>query len=338
MITFNKLETLEFKSKGDFNLKLAGRVYALPWEFNGESSYVQVVLDEHDYVAKVEQKGEKIQVSIFGLELKHDPEEIARKALTVLGFYEDLSEYYSKVKNDPILHVIPEKLKGIRMRGRSTLWEALVISLCQQNASFMQGWSYIERLHYYIGRRVRLKGEKGIYLLFPKPKEILEKKNTLITCRMGYREKYLVSIAQIYENKFKRMDFSKMKTREIIRILKEVKGVGDYTAKLSTIVAFRRYEVFPADRWFTRIISEIYLHKKITVPQASRIAEKIWGKWAGLSAVFLTVVLSAETITKALQLVKSGEFREQLLNYKKPSPLTLFRKPLTKEVRRLLAK
>ena len=78
--------------------------------------------------------------------------------------------------------------------------------------------------------------------------------------------------------------------QKIISELDKIRGIGIWTAELTTIRGMQKQEIIPADDLgLRRVISHYYFgDRKISGQEARRIAEK-WGKWKGLASFYLIV-------------------------------------------------
>jgi len=100
--------------------------------------------------------------------------------------------------------------------------------------------------------------------------------------------------------------------------LKEVKGIGAYTARLALVLSQRRYGLLPLDRWLERIAREVY-----KLDDVERGLKVKWGRWCGLAVFFTTVVLDAEVLSKALRRALTGGVKP-VVQRDRLSPLTLW--------------
>ncbi len=243
---------------------------------------------------------------------------LIEKMKWTLGIGEDVSGFYRLARSDPLLSLFASRYRGWRLRSTS-LWWSLVIGVCQQNASFRQGWGMLYDIVRLYNRRVLI-GDKPV-LLPPKPTDILEKPELLLKARTGYRWKTIVNIAEAINNGVINPDeYQGLNPERIEEELTRIKGVGKYTARLAILLAYRKYSLPPIDRWLKRIIMEVY---HVDSEHAEKEWVKRWKEWSGLAALAVTITLDAEPISKALERIK----KKQLLPIKtnKPTPINLWK-------------
>ena len=74
----------------------------------------------------------------------------------------------------------------------------------------------------------------------------------------------------------------------------------------------------PIDRWVSRIVSETY---RIPLRDVEAFYIEHLGLWAGLGVYFLTIVLDAVPLRKALERIRSGRIYPEMNGL---TPLTLW--------------
>ena len=308
-------ETFELEvSVEPYNFKLTAQTYNFSWWYNGSSliiplDNVLVKVDESDkentLVAKIYSHGN----------VEYDLDVIVEETAWILGLHENLSEFYDKASKDSLLGKAAEKLRGYHVRATS-LWNALLIGVCQQNASFRQGWRMLYEIYRRLGQYVVIPGY-GETLIPPQPKTIVEKGiGPLIEARTGYRAQTIYRIARFLEE----TPSLPREPWKLKQFLLEVKGVGEYTVRLSLVLSKRYYEEPPIDRWLKEIIIQVHGVDESNVEDYYR---RVWGKWAGLAALLTTIALDAETLRKALARIMEGRTVPEEKD--KPTPLTLWK-------------
>lgn len=294
------------------DLKLTLSVYNFWFWFDG-SKAVLFLDDQRECVALVWVDG---RYEVYCVE-ENLVDEALRRLVHVLGLREDATEFFQLASRDPLLNAFAEKFRGWRLRA-SSLWWALVVGICQQNASFRQGWSMLENLVLRYGRRVAL-GSVEV-LAPPTPRDVVEKPGILIDARVGYRAKTIEAVARaLVEGSLDPRSLGSRSFEEIENELKRFRGIGSYTARLATALAFRRYDLPPVDRWVRAIASRVYGVEERLVEAEWR---KRWGRWSALAVIALTIALDAAPLRKALERIE----RRALLPDPSaiPSPTTLW--------------
>ena len=302
------------KSRG-VDLYTTLSVYNLHHWFDGYRAVV--VLDLYDpAIAIVDIGGRAIIASSRCINI----DTYIAKLIRVLGLEEDLTEFHSIAIRDVLLSSFVRTWSGWRLRS-CDLWWAIVIGVCQQNASFRQGWSMLLNIVNLYGRRVWVESF-GEVVLPPRPEDIVRDPSKLSIARVGYRARAIESIARSFLNRLVPPSeaLEKMGSREVEYVLRSLRGVGSYTARLAMVLAFRRYELPPVDKWLRAIVSRVY---GVDERYAERKWVEIWGRWSGLAAIALTIALDAAPLRDALSRIERGELVPKLGN--EPSPATLWR-------------
>ena len=301
-------------TRNDYNFKLTASLYATHWDYDGERAYVPVRKGNILGVAVLMLVKDHIHIEIFS-ERRDDEfiEEALRVTDHVMALGEDLREFYDLVRDDPLLAIINGDLRGLHMRAMQSIWEGLLVGICQQNASFRQGWLMVTLLRGVLGSKVFLKKYGHKIALLPTPSEVIARKDLLRSTRAGYRTSTILECAR---------SFSKESIEP--ERLEELRGIGQYTARIARILALRKYDEFPVDRWFARLIPNAYFNVDETWPieKVEKFARERWGKYMGLAAIFITAVIAAETIGDTLKRIHAKNINPFP---NKPSPFTLWR-------------
>jgi len=290
-------------------------VYNLHYWFNGHTA--TVVLDLYEpAVALVGVDGRS---RVYASSCR-DEDLYVRRLRRLLGLDEGLEDFFSKALRDLLLSMFASEWRGWRLRG-ADLWWALVVGICQQNASFRQGWSMILRIVDLYGWKAELSGG-GVVVLPPPPEHVLQNPSRLVEAGVGYRAKTIEGVAQAFAGRampsveeLERLDSSRIED-----MLTGFRGVGSYTARIAMVLALRRYDLLPVDRWLRTIASKVY-----GVPErdSEKALVRVWGKWSGLAAIALTITLDAAPLREALARIERGELLPKMASG--PSPATLWR-------------
>jgi len=218
----------------------------------------------------------------------------------IIGLHEDLSEFIDTGLKDPFLADFAREWSDWRIRSTDP-WFSVLIGVCQQNASFRQGWRMLLNIIKIYGRKIHIEGFGDTYIP-PEPSDILRDPSKLIDAKVGYRAETIKEAAKRFsEKRFVEEILEAKSSEEFERELREIRGVGPYTARLALVLSKRIYERPPIDRWLRRIISEIY---KVDLSYAEKKWIEIWGKWSGLASMAATIALDAEPLQKALKRIR----------------------------------
>ena len=195
-------------------------------------------------------------------------------------------------KKDEALKQIIKMLYGLRSPTTQTVYEALVDSIIEQQISLMVATSLERTMIKKFGEQLVVDGET--FYAYPTPKSLSEGSiEEFRECGLSIRKaEYIKEISALVAER--RLDLEKYRTykkaKEIVRELDDLRGVGVWTAELTTIRSLQKWDVMPADDvGLRRIIAHYYCEgKKITSDQATNIAEP-WGKWRGLAAFYFII-------------------------------------------------
>ena len=285
-------------------------VYNLCFWLSDNCAYTYIPWSKSLAVAKVYWSGD---YEIYSEICEKD---LVEKLKWMLGVHEDLSEFYKIASEDLLLSNFVRAFHGWRLRS-SDLWWALIVATCQQNASFKQGWRMIHKFIKVYGKYIYV--EDTTLLRPPTPLEVLSEPEKLKIAGLGYRAETILRIAKSIVEEFIRYeDLINLNTREAENLLKRIKGVGSYTARLALILSTRRYELPPIDKWLKRIINIAY---GISERGVEEYWVQRWGQWAGLAALAITITLDAEVLSKAVERVKRGLLLP--ISSVKPSPVNM---------------
>jgi len=232
-----------------------------------------------------------------------------------LGVNEDLSCFHRLARKDPLLGDFASGYPGWRLRSTS-LWWALVTGICQQNASFKQGWGILHKIVLMYGKKALLREDE--VLIPPTPRDVLERPSLLIEAGAGYRAKVIVDTARAVVEELESDVMNASSASEVERALRRIKGVGPYTARLAIVLALRMYELPPVDRWLKKIISLVY---GIDENYAESYWAQKWSGFAGLASVAATIALDAEPLTRALERVRHRKLLPS--PHKSPTPINM---------------
>ncbi len=305
-----------------YNFHLTARAYAIPGEYDGERYQCLFTLEGMPtaLVARVRQ-GELV-LSFFS-EAKLPPSGLLEIASHILGFHEDLEEFYTIVSRDPLLHPVSTTLRGMHMKATYSLWNGFLIAICQQNASFRQGWTMYSKMVHLFGDTKILEDGSTVHAP-PTPNALLTIGERIRKAGTGYRAEAILNLAQHFSEHPELQAPPREVSEKLLQQLKRVKGVGEYSFRVALLFSQRRYDLPPVDRWVARLLSEIYANKPLNLKEAEELSKQLWGSWCGLSIFFMTITLNAAIISKALEVAKTGRINP-ITDGDQLSPLTLWR-------------
>jgi len=165
----------------------------------------------------------------------------------ILRLDDDLSAFYATMTSNPDFEWIPKQGAG-RMLRSPTVFEDLVKMICTTNCS----WSLTEKMVTGIVENLGQDSGNG-KRTFPSAQAMALMPVEFFTneVRAGYRAPYLKELADRVasgELDVESWLHSPLSTRELIREMKHVKGVGDYAAE-NLLKLVGRYDGLALDSW-----------------------------------------------------------------------------------------
>lgn len=203
------------------------------------------------------------------------------------GLGEDLSEFYVLTEQDPLLHSTRENLFGMKLHARD-LFYSISLAIALQNAPLSRSREMLRLLTERFGEKAP-NGGLEIYT-FPIPDAVARATLAeLKECKWGYRAGYLINSAKaVVEGTINTEILFRLPTPKALDLLMKVKGIGGYSAEITMLEAFRRYDLFPIDSWSRRIFSSIYFEGvEVSMRELKSFAEKKWGPYRGLAFIYI---------------------------------------------------
>lgn len=204
----------------------------------------------------------------------------------------DLIEFYQYVKKDAVMAKLTQKLRGLNSRTTPTVFESLVSSIIEQQISLKASQSIERHMIKDFGDELHIDGD--VYYAFPTPQRLsMLTREQLRKSGLSLRKsEYIIDISKLIIHH--KLDLERFKEYEdmnkIIDELRQLRGVGEWTAHLTALRSMHHHRAFPADDLgLRRAISHFYCNdKRISAEDALKIAAK-WGKWRGLAGFYLIV-------------------------------------------------
>ena len=282
------------------------RVYSFGWMYWGAPRALLELCTHSLVLLDWSREPERILYRVYSTPGNRCWEDRLGRLPWILGLDEDLSGYRILARGDPLVGGVAEAMPGLRLRASSP-WQALLVGVCQQNASFRQGWGMLYRLHLNASERL-VTPEGRVYLATPEPHALTP--SVLRASGLGYRAE---TVRRLLEARAHRLDC------ESLGEAAGVRGVGPYTLALAWVLACRRYSELPLDRWLKRLVAEAY---EVLETRAAEELTRRFNGWRGLAALHATIAFDAQPLRRALERLRRGLNRPGI---DEPSPLTLWR-------------
>ena len=207
------------------------------------------------------------------------------------GSPEDVKEYLradddlemiidSISKADPYVARLSSKCPGLRILKQPE-WECLGTYLLATNVNVKRLAKMVESVCDHFGTDL---GERRA---FPTPKQILDGRECIGECRLGFRESRFIELAERMESgdidleRMKELDYTKL-----VAALQDIKGVGPKVADCVALFGFGRLEAFPVDVRIQKVVESIY-GVTGSYEKVSGFGMKKFGAYAGYAQEFL---------------------------------------------------
>lgn len=200
----------------------------------------------------------------------------------------DLQPFYEAVKGDRVMLHLVKSLWGLRSPSTTSVFEALIDSIVEQQISLQAAWSVQRRLTETFGDALVLDGKT--YYAFPSSERFAEASlQELRSCGLSQRKaEYVRDVSQLVVDGLDLEGMRIYKDDKIIEELTKIRGIGVWTAELTMVRGMQKFDSIPADDLGIRkaIAHYYYDDRKISGLEARRTAEQ-WRGWRGLAAFYL---------------------------------------------------
>ena len=198
-----------------------------------------------------------------------------------LGGDDDLEEIIGSIsKADPYVADLARRCPGMRIL-RQDPWQCLATYVLATNANVARIGKMVESVCDHFGK------DLGGRHAFPSPGQILDGRECIGECRLGFREDRFIILAERVESgdidpySMRDLDY-----RGCVEALKDIKGVGPKVADCVALFAFEHLNAFPIDARISKVMENKY---GITGSYAkvSEYGMRMFGEYAGYAQEFL---------------------------------------------------
>ncbi|ADP76874.1 DNA-(apurinic or apyrimidinic site) lyase [Methanothermus fervidus DSM 2088] len=282
----NKIKCGKFSfNVPNFDLKLtmfSGQTSQPPWKHKNDYYQELIFIEDKPCLIKVRQKNNHLEVK-YETDTKVSPQDIKKTIKYIFDLEFNLDKFYFNfTQNDSIFSRIVEKYNGLRLFLAHNKYECIISSITSANNSISKWTRSILRIKEKLGRKYVFPSSEEMYY-FPDPETVLENKDKLKYCGVGYRYKYIVETTKILYENLSIDEVNKMEYDEAFETLLELPGVGPKVADCILLYGFRRYEAFPVDIWITRAIKDLFGVSK----DIREFGQSKFGKYAGYAQLYL---------------------------------------------------
>jgi 3-methyladenine DNA glycosylase/8-oxoguanine DNA glycosylase len=284
--------TLTIPEPFNFSLtvaKPAGWHWSTPREiFEDRTLWTGMYVRDIPVGLKLSAKKNRVSVTVYGDSPLADDMLALLKAelFSALGGDEDLPGFYHFARADPILSVVVEHLKGMRVGMARDLFGDVILAILLQMAPMARSSQMMEAVLERYGRRIAFDGRE--VPLWPRAGEIarIDPQELRRPATIGYRADRLVNAARfLSEHPISPDEISSLPEEEAIKRLREIPGIGPYSAGIIL-------GTLPIDVWSVVIFSELFLGRTPKVPRSeidgvvAWLTER-WGKWRWFAFVYV---------------------------------------------------
>ncbi|MDR3283492.1 MAG: hypothetical protein LBS92_07805 [Candidatus Methanoplasma sp.] len=194
---------------------------------------------------------------------------------------DDLPRIISKISEaDPYVAGLSAACLGMRILKQDR-WECIATYLLATNVNVKRVAKMVESVCDTFGR------DLGGRHAFPAPKEILDKRGEVGVCRLGFREKRFIELAERVENGEVDPDaIAEMSYEGCVRTLMGVNGIGPKVADCVALFAYGHLSAFPVDVRISSCLEDMY-GVKGSYKTMSEFGRTKFGEYAGYAQQFL---------------------------------------------------
>jgi 3-methyladenine DNA glycosylase/8-oxoguanine DNA glycosylase len=297
-----KRMNLEIKAKGPFNFKYTlykPSHFPTKLEFYNESNdifYRTLRIDEKKLI------GLKIS-NLFNISgdigilldiysnlkiTNRDLDKIRKHVIYSYGLEENIGEFYQYVYNDKKLQKVILRMNGMRNSCFENLFEILNISAMLQNTTVKRSEQMMDSMLSTFGDIVEYDDVK-LHVFYTPKRLCKSSEGELRKLKLGYRAKYLISIADYFsEHPNLEKTLKKMPLEDARSELMKIKGIGPYSANLALFSYLKHPNYINFDVWNKKILSDfIFGNEDETQTKIESECEKSWGRFKGYSLLYI---------------------------------------------------
>ncbi|MDO5853038.1 MAG: DNA glycosylase [Thermoplasmata archaeon] len=194
---------------------------------------------------------------------------------------DDLQAIIAEISGrDPYVASLSEHCPGLRILLQDR-WECLATYLLATNANVARIGKMVESVCDCFGR------DLGPRRAFPTPSEILDGRDRICECRLGFRDVRLIQLADRVESGDIDMDgIAELDYRGCVEALMTINGVGPKVADCVAIFGYGHLEAFPVDVRISKVMEAVY-GVRGSYRTVSEYGMSRFGRYAGYAQEFL---------------------------------------------------
>jgi DNA-3-methyladenine glycosylase II len=217
---------------------------------------------------------------------------IAAAIERLLGTCVDLRPFYRFAAGEPRLHELAARFRGLKPPRFPTVFEAVINGIACQQLSLAVGITLLNRLSAACG--LRFPDADGVQYAFPRPAD-LAAMNIEDLLPLGFsrnKSRAIIETAsKVAEGRLDLESFANLENEEALARLRELRGVGRWTAEYVLLRGLGRTNLFPGDDVGARnnLSRWMHLRKPLDYDRVGGVLRK-WKPFAGL--IYFHLLLS----------------------------------------------
>jgi DNA-3-methyladenine glycosylase II len=217
---------------------------------------------------------------------------IAAAVERLLGTCVDLRPFYRFAAGEPRLHELAAQFRGLKPPRFPTVFEAVVNGIACQQLSLAVGITLLNRLSAACG--LSFPDADGVQYAFPRPAELaaLSMEDLLPLGFSRNKSRAIIETAsEVAEGRLNLESFANLENEEALARLRELRGVGRWTAEYVLLRGLGRTNLFPGDDVGARnnLSRWMRLRKPLDYDRVGGVLRK-WQPFAGL--IYFHLLLS----------------------------------------------
>lgn len=221
-------------------------------------------------------------------------DELAEEALRLASWMTcadlSLEEAYRDAERAGLRRLV-EELRGLKPWLCPDPWEGLAASIVFQQVSLRAAYAMLTSFVQRLGRCVEVEGER--FSAFPRPLDVVAAGlEALKACKLSEaKSTYISDIARlVVDGGLDLEGLHRQPTSQVLSELMRLKGVGEWTAELASLISYGRWEVVPAaDLGLRKAMAKLLsLNRLLSVEEVRRLTEP-WGRWRGLLSYYVLI-------------------------------------------------
>jgi DNA-3-methyladenine glycosylase II len=260
----------------------------------------------------------RLRVAVAGQPLRAAVRAAVTSALVrLLGLGTDLTEFYRFAAHDVRLGPLARRFRGIKPPRFATVFECVINAMACQQVTLTLGVRLLSRLAVAHGTAFR-DGDDAVHA-FPRPEELAGLSPAILQ-QLGFsrqKGRAMIELARaVAEGRLDLEELATLSDDETVKRLRELRGVGRWTAEYILLRGLGRTHVFPGDDVGARNNLRRWLGLANPLDyQGVRRALSPWGDYSGL--VYFHLLL--DRLAEAGHLVEIGSDGPNVTDRKEPA-------------------